>query len=966
MRGTLCALLLLLIKWQNGWGVQYVNLSTGNDAWNGQDAVFQGGIIGPKRTIRAAINAAVPGDIVNIQGGFYNERLIINKNLQFILNGNVANFSIRINGIGISLTLIPSGAADFVVRDTINLINGKIEASDINLQFIAGANCRVIGGNRGSFVDGRLIRDNVSTSVSNLYFPIGTGPDFRPVSLSFSQNVATSTLYGASVRIGGPLGSLPSNIKNISKVHFWNLQKVSGSGIVSSITARFGYDSTRNDDEVFDPLKLRLMRQSGGIFGHWLNLGGTGTASYTGTIQNTIQLDTLGRFTLGNVIGGKNTLGRKVPLAFFGIRNLCINERIQFSDSSFSAKVPVTRYSWDFGTSATNDTSNQRNPTYLFSSIGPFQVRFIAFNVHGSDTFYRNLLLLQKPSVSFNLFNTCLTRPSNFNHTSTVVFPDTIKKTTWNLGNSQTRSTKSFSYTYPIEGIYTVLLEIESSNGCKDTLSKKIEIYKKPNVNYNVSNICLGDTTKFAGFGGNLGDTIQFWQWKINGTVEGIKKNLNKVFSSNATYSVSLNINTQNGCRDTVNKNVTIFGKPVVKFWLDPNTLGNDSIQCRKNNRFTFVESTFLPQGQGANSVYYFNGRAGSNPYQGRSGVFTVKLVSTTNNGCKDSTTSNYRIKDTINVNFGAATYCLPTPVTFTDSSSALPALISNIDWQFGDGNLGNGKSVNHAYANGGNYNVKVVISTNDNCKDSLSKTVRVTAKPSINILKTGNNPFCDGDSLVAIVVGGSRVLWSDGDTNRRRVFRTGAFFRVQTLNSSFCFNQDSITVQKHPKVIADAGKDTAIIRGRFYTLFGSGGEKYQWEPRNLCEFPDSFRTRTKPLAKQEYFLTVTDANGCIGKDTVTVDLKEPPFVRIPNLITPNGDFKNETWDLREVPEIESCTIKIFSRNGQLYKTIKNNYLHNWDGTNDKGEKLPNGGYLYEIKCPNEKDTYKGYVHIMR
>ena len=58
-------------------------------------------------------------------------------------------------------------------------------------------------------------------------------------------------------------------------------------------------------------------------------------------------------------------------------------------------------------------------------------------------------------------------------------------------------------------------------------------------------------------------------------------------------------------------------------------------------------------------------------------------------------------------------------------------------DWNFGDGNTHNTQNPSHNYAAYGNKSVKLVVASNLGCKDSISKTVSVFEKPSINFSTT-------------------------------------------------------------------------------------------------------------------------------------------------------------------------------------------------------------------------------------
>jgi gliding motility-associated-like protein len=91
----------------------------------------------------------------------------------------------------------------------------------------------------------------------------------------------------------------------------------------------------------------------------------------------------------------------------------------------------------------------------------------------------------------------------------------------------------------------------------------------------------------------------------------------------------------------------------------------------------------------------------------------------------------------------------------------------------------------------------------------------------------------------------------------------------------------------------------------------------------------------------------------------------DPPLVKIPNIITPNGDKSNEYWDLIEIPDVFLFDIVISDRQGKrVYSS--NNYMNNWNGIDSDGNELPNGVYFYYMKNRQSKDEYRGYIQIIR
>jgi len=90
-------------------------------------------------------------------------------------------------------------------------------------------------------------------------------------------------------------------------------------------------------------------------------------------------------------------------------------------------------------------------------------------------------------------------------------------------------------------------------------------------------------------------------------------------------------------------------------------------------------------------------------------------------------------------------------------------------------------------------------------------------------------------------------------------------------------------------------------------------------------------------------------------------------YIEVYNLVTPNGDGKNDYWHIRGIDEYPDNEIIIFNRWGDKLREFKgyNNTSNNWDGTNEKQEPLPDGVYFYVIKIKDmdlEKNT--GWVYI--
>lgn len=83
------------------------------------------------------------------------------------------------------------------------------------------------------------------------------------------------------------------------------------------------------------------------------------------------------------------------------------------------------------------------------------------------------------------------------------------------------------------------------------------------------------------------------------------------------------------------------------------------------------------------------------------------------------------------------------------------------------------------------------------------------------------------------------------------------------------------------PLPVADAGEDVGICPGESVQMNGTGGVEYAWLPVEPLSASDIANPVTTPNITTDYELTVTDANGCTDRDSVTVTVHPQPVAVI-------------------------------------------------------------------------------------
>ena len=112
-----------------------------------------------------------------------------------------------------------------------------------------------------------------------------------------------------------------------------------------------------------------------------------------------------------------------------------------------------------------------------------------------------------------------------------------------------------------------------------------------------------------------------------------------------------------------------------------------------------------------------------------------------------------------------------------------------------------------------------------------------------------------------------------------------------------------------------------------------------------------------------DYSVDVTDAVGCTSSFEVTVGVRGIDCLRIFEIITPNGDGRNDTWQMQNAWLYPEAEVFVYNRWGKLVYHSKN-AADEWDGTFN-GELLPNDSYHYVIHLNDGSEPRTGIISII-
>ncbi|MBL0317234.1 MAG: gliding motility-associated C-terminal domain-containing protein [Flavobacteriales bacterium] len=266
---------------------------------------------------------------------------------------------------------------------------------------------------------------------------------------------------------------------------------------------------------------------------------------------------------------------------------------------------------------------------------------------------------------------------------------------------------------------------------------------------------------------------------------------------------------------------------------------------------------------------------------------------------------------------------------------------------------------------NSGNY--QVLASTVNGCT-ALSNTVFVELITPIDVnVSSSSQEGCEGDPVTLTASGNfESYQWSTGNTGTTILVTQNGQYAV-TVTDGPCTVVETINVNLNPIPLVYAGLDTIADCNIGVTLFGSGEGILQWEQDGTIDLPESAITPVHPEHTTIYTLTAT-LDGCTAEDQVVV-FADCEVVEAPNIFTPNGDGKNDTFEVK-VFGIASYDVKIFDRWGVLVFE-SSDPDNQWTGSVN-GRDASEGTYYYIIEAirfdgqPYQANGIKGSVTLLR
>ena len=378
-------------------------------------------------------------------------------------------------------------------------------------------------------------------------------------------------------------------------------------------------------------------------------------------------------------------------------------------------------------------------------------------------------------------------------------------------------------------------------------------------------------------------------------------------------------------------------------------------------------------------------------------GTYDVSLLVATSGGCLDSVTISVSVPELPSADFSFVDDCYNELAVFSDLSSVSPGSIDQWEWNFGDGSTSVLQNSTHQYLNSGTYTVQLIVTSTDQCKDSVTKVINRFEAPVAGftsltqVCEQACIPFTDLSTFVTIPITSWQWNFGNGQV-------------LNTNNPVPCFSNLSNATDMYDvslTVINDSGCQNTLSLTDYLEVFPKPQASFTYSPNdpntthstvnfnNTSQFADSYSwsfgdsdeasvlpdpSHTYEGAAGSYVVTLiaTYFNGACGDTTeAIIVIKEDPLFYIPNCFTPDGNAVNQVFQpvFSEGFALGDYHLAIFNRWGEIIFESYNTGV-GWNGTYADHGLVENGVYVWDLTLTDPASNllarHKGHVTVLK
>lgn len=268
-------------------------------------------------------------------------------------------------------------------------------------------------------------------------------------------------------------------------------------------------------------------------------------------------------------------------------------------------------------------------------------------------------------------------------------------------------------------------------------------------------------------------------------------------------------------------------------------------------------------------------------------GKYQVRLIINKGAPCTDTAFALVFVFPGLVPDFETTGICVNKSIAFTDRTTIQTGFVNSWTWDFGETGTTDISSLQHpsyTYPVIGTKTVRLIVTTTDGCRDTISKSLAIVEKPPIH-LAFKDTLICRGDVLPLIASGVGSFSWTPLINITNPISATPIVSPLSTqtyyvhLNTDGCVNDDSVRVRVVNFVSLQTMDDTTICVGDEILLrIYSDGLRYNWTPVSQVSDPLAMTPFATTTNTTTYAVNAT-IGGCTTDGEIVVTTAPYPLV---------------------------------------------------------------------------------------
>jgi gliding motility-associated-like protein len=435
----------------------------------------------------------------------------------------------------------------------------------------------------------------------------------------------------------------------------------------------------------------------------------------------------------------------------------------------------------------------------------------------------------------------------------------------WYFGDGGTATTQNSSHVYINGGTYTVKLVVTDINGCKDSIIKQVTTAAQALDFTYQSNACSPFVLQFNGLGS--GTQSAYWSF---GDATFATGDLNPVHTYPGQNTYTVKYSAGDGvCFDTVTKTINLF--------ILPDDIITKQLRTKSSLSFCWFPTTYLDNPNSPNPItstpqnitYYYTAQVPGN------NLIVNGDFSQGNTGF----TSQYQYQPSSGV----------LPAVYTVRPDILPwhPTMSNChDHTTGSGNmmLVNGADVPNVEV----WSQTIAVTPNTNYEfaawlQHITNINPATLQFSINGISLGspfqaNNTSCLWEKFFTTWQSGTVTSATISIININQL-ATGNDFALDDISFSPVLNKTDSVIITVDQPDIETTANTSVCEGTPVQFNTTGATNYIWTPTTGLSSSIIGNPIANPVNSTTYYVSGTNSNGCIAKDTVDITVFSKPTI---------------------------------------------------------------------------------------